>query len=323
LNVSLIRQIKTNWFMLGLVAITVVTVADVSQGLVTSGLWLKKHSGPDVVIVLIFFFSGLALNTRQIHEGVTDYRGTLLALSLIFLAAPLVVAIFLLPPLPTGIRIGIFLVAAMPTTLSSGVVMTGSAGGNMAHALLITIIANALAVVTIPVTLGILLGFTGAERVIEIDQVPMMVKIATLVLLPLVVGIIVRSQFGEALGGFLPCTSTVNQLAILTIVWMALCAGRDAILAGLGSILPVLCVVFTFHLLMAICGILAARLAGLEKTRRESVILMGGQKTLPLSIILQVSLFPEFGLALVVCVTHHIVHLIMDAFLLRYLKKKA
>jgi hypothetical protein len=49
---------------------------------------------------------------------------------------------------------------------------------------------------------------------------------------------------------------------------------------------------------------------------------MGGQKTLPLSVILQVSLFPGFGLALVVCVTHHIVHLIMDAYLISYLKAK-
>jgi sodium/bile acid cotransporter 7 len=47
---------------------------------------------------------------------------------------------------------------------------------------------------------------------------------------------------------------------------------------------------------------------------------MGGQKTLPLSIILQVSLFSQYGIALVVCVLHHIVHLAMDGYLVERLK---
>ncbi|MBW2597910.1 MAG: bile acid:sodium symporter [Deltaproteobacteria bacterium] len=48
---------------------------------------------------------------------------------------------------------------------------------------------------------------------------------------------------------------------------------------------------------------------------------MGSQKTLPLSVILQVSLFPQYGLALVVCVLHHLVHLLMDGYLVGRLRK--
>jgi hypothetical protein len=47
---------------------------------------------------------------------------------------------------------------------------------------------------------------------------------------------------------------------------------------------------------------------------------MDGQKTLPLSVILQVSLFPQYGLALVVCVVHHFVHLLMDGYLVGKLR---
>jgi sodium/bile acid cotransporter 7 len=54
--------------------------------------------------------------------------------------------------------------------------------------------------------------------------------------------------------------------------------------------------------------------------RRESILFMGGQKTLTLSIILQVSLFPQYGLALAVCVLHHIIHLMMDGYLVEKLK---
>lgn len=318
----MVQFVKKNWFMLGLVGVATLAVADVTGKTVEAGLWLKAHRGPDFVIVLIFFLSGLALDTRQIRAGFSDYHGTLLALAIIFIAAPLVALLFNLLPLQTGIIVGLLLVSAMPSTLSSGVVMTGSAGGNMAHALLITILANSLAVFTIPVTLGLLLSFTGDSRTVEIDQLPIMIKIAQLVLLPLLLGLLTRNKAGGLVKPFLPYTSLCNQIGILSVVWMGSCQGRGAIVASLGSVLPVMAVTFVFHLILTGIGLMATRLTGIVKERRESVILMGGQKTLPLSIILQVSLFPEYGLALVVCVLHHITHLAMDAFLVQYLREK-
>lgn len=309
--------------MIGLLGTTAATVTDSSGLLVTPGLWLKEHRGPDIIIVLIFLFSGLALNTSQIRAGLKDYRGTLTALLLIFIISPLFALLLSMLPLSTGLLLGLFLVAVMPCTLSSGVVMTDAAGGNMAHALLITIVSNSLAVVTIPVSLAILLSFTGDARVIEIEQLPIMIKIATLVLLPLVAGVLIRNSMTNTIRPLLPYTSIFNQVGILTVVWMATCKGREAIVGSLDAIAPVLGVTFFFHLALVAAGLLLARILAIEKGRRESVILMGGQKTLPLSLILQVSLFPEYGIALVVCVLHHIIHLAMDAFLVQHLKGKA
>jgi sodium/bile acid cotransporter 7 len=67
---------------------------------------------------------------------------------------------------------------------------------------------------------------------------------------------------------------------------------------------------------------LFTKIFNIKKGQRESVIFMGGQKTLPLSVILQVTLFPQYGMALVVCVVHHIMHLIMDGYLVVKLKKQ-
>jgi hypothetical protein len=47
---------------------------------------------------------------------------------------------------------------------------------------------------------------------------------------------------------------------------------------------------------------------------------MGGQKTLPLSVLLQGKLFPQYGMALAFCVFHHFVHLTMDGYLVGKLK---
>lgn len=315
----MLQTLKKNWFMLGLVALSVIVVLDFTGTLVAPGLWLKNHHGPDIVIVVIFILSGIALDTRQIREGLADIKGTLLALFIIFLIAPVIAYFFSLLPIETGLILGIFLVATMPTTLSSGVVMTGSAGGNMAHSLLITIIANSLAVITIPISLSFLIG-GNEDQVIHIDQLSIIIKIATLVLLPLIVGIIARRLFSAQLRPILPYTSTWNQLGILTIVWMALCGGRNAIVSSLDSLIFIIIIVFCFHLCLVLSALWLTKVLKIAKGKRESVIFMGGQKTLALSVILQVSLFPEFGLALVFCVVHHIVHLIMDAYLINYLK---
>lgn len=312
--------IKKYWFLMGLLLVFAVTVADASETISSIGRWLKMHRGPDVVIVLIFFFSGLILDARQIKSGIMDAKGIIASLIIIFLVAPIIAALFGALPVDAGVLIGIFLVAVMPTTLSSGVVMTGAAGGNMAQALVITILANGLAVFTIPVMLSLLLRLVGGSAVVYIDKLAIMIKLGCYVLLPLCFGLTIKLLTKSLMDRVVYRLQMLNQLLVLAIVWMAMSQARGTILNSSASVGIVLLLVFGFHgLLLVAAGIFAGCLK-LGKGRRESVIFMGGQKTLPLSIILQVSLFPQYGLALVVCVLHHLIHLLMDGYLVGRLK---
>lgn len=305
---------------MGLLLVFAVTVADASETISSIGRWLKMHRGPDVVIVLIFFFSGLILDARQIKSGIMDAKGIIASLIIIFLVAPIIAALFGALPVDAGVLIGIFLVAVMPTTLSSGVVMTGAAGGNMAQALVITILANGLAVFTIPVMLSLLLRLVGGSAVVYIDKLAIMIKLGCYVLLPLCFGLTIKLLTKSLMDRVVYRLQMLNQLLVLAIVWMAMSQARGTILNSSASVGIVLLLVFGFHgLLLVAAGIFAGCLK-LGKGRRESVIFMGGQKTLPLSIILQVSLFPQYGLALVVCVLHHLIHLLMDGYLVGRLK---
>jgi predicted Na+-dependent transporter len=74
-------------------------------------------------------------------------------------------------------------------------------------------------------------------------------------------------------------------------------------------------IVFAYHGLLLVSAWCIIVLSGRRKGERESIMFMGAQKTLPLSVILQMSLFPNYGIALLVCVVHHIVHLMMDGYL--------
>jgi sodium/bile acid cotransporter 7 len=278
------------------------------------------HRGPDIVIVLIFFFSGLILEVRQIKSGIMDAKSIVAALIVIFLVAPVVAALIGVLPLDVGVLIGIFLVAAMPTTLSSGVVMTGAAGGNMAQALAITILANGLAIFTIPVALSLLLNLLGGSAVVVINKPAIMIKLGFYVLLPLCLGLSIKLWVKSLMDRWVHQLQMLNQMLVLAIVWMAMSQARDAIVSGGESVGIIILLVFSFHgILLAAAGVFT-KLLKLGKGRRESVIFMGGQKTLPLAIILQVSLFPQYGLALVVCVLHHLIHLLMDGYLVGRIK---
>ena len=313
--------IKKYWFIAGLVLVFVITVADTTETVSGIGRWFKMHRGPDAVIVLIFFFSGLILNAREIRSGLMDIKGIAIALVIIFLVSPITGALFGMAPLSTGIKIGFFLVAVMPTTLSSGVVMTGAAGGNMAHALVITILANGLAVFTIPVALSLLLNLVGGTAVVNIDKPAIVMKLGFYVLLPLCTGLTIKFFTKSFMGRFALKLQVLNQWLVLGIVWMAMSQARDAIINSGGSVGIVFLLVFGFHGILLSCAGLFSKLLKLGRGRRESVIFMGSQKTLPLSVILQVSLFPQYGLALVVCVLHHMVHLLMDGYLVGRLRK--
>jgi solute carrier family 10 (sodium/bile acid cotransporter), member 7 len=311
--------VKKRWFLLGLVGVSLITLLDQSESVAALGKWCKSHGGGNAVIFLIFLASGLILNNEQIKKGLGDLKGTVLALILIFVMAPVVAYAVSALPMDRGARIGLFLVAVTPTTMTSGVVMTGAAGGNMAHALLITVLASGMSMLTIPLSLGALLGIGGEGGEVSIEKGKMMVQIAFLVLVPLVIGMVLRPESAGLAQRLRKGVPVFTQSMILAIVWMGLSGARGAVLSGGARTLQVVVFAFLFHALLLVVAFGLTKLFRVGPGRRESVIFMGGQKTLPLSVLLQTTLFPGYGLALAFCVIHHFVHLMMDGYLVQRL----
>jgi sodium/bile acid cotransporter 7 len=314
---KLIRVIRQNWFIISLVGICVLTLIDVTGTLASIGKWFKSHSGADAVICIIFFCSGLILRREEIRAGLRDIRGAVIALLIIFAVAPLAAYVIGSLPLDPAVRIGLFLVSVMPTTMSSGVVMTGAAGGNIAHALLITVLANGLSIVTIPFSLALLLQTVES---VPIDKVRMMIQMALLVLLPLLLGLFLRPKKGALLTALQRGIPVLNQCLILSIVWMGLSDAKETVLSGGAQVFIILVLAFFFHAILLAVGFFSIRLFHIPRGRMESILFMGGQKTLPLSVLLQGKLFPQYGMALAFCVFHHFIHLTMDGYLVGKLK---
>jgi len=306
---------RKHWFTIGLFLVFCLTLADGTGAIPSAGKWLKQHRGPDAIIFLVFLFSGLMLQSHQIKSGIRDTEGTLLALILILIISPAVAVIPAMAPLDRSITIGLFLVAAMPTTLSTGIVMTGACGGNIAHALGISILSNGIAVFTVPFTLSCLLLLVDSAAPIWIDKSAIMLRIGILVATPLGLGMALKAAFQLDGSRLSPTLQMLNQCFVLAIVWISLSQSRSDILGSISTLPWIAALAFCYHgVILATAGLLLW-LFRIPAGRRESIVFTGGQKTLVLSVILHLSLFPTYGLALVFCVIHHIVHLLMDGYL--------
>lgn len=308
-------KLKEQWFLICLVVSFLAVCLDPTDTLAALGIWLKEIDAPDVMIIIIFIISGLLIEGEQVRAGLKDVKATLLTLLLIFVVAPLIAFGIGFLPLDTGIVIGLFIVAVMPTTLSSGVVMTGTAGGNMAHALFVSILSNFISIFSIPLILGAMLQFLNQNKELSIDKVAIVIKLTLIVLIPLALGMIFKALFinGEKLKQFK--LGHVNQWMIVGIVFISLGSTKQVLLGKGIEFLIIVILSFIFHLLLLGAAFGLIKLSNLEKGRLESVVFMGAQKTLALALALQVTFFQEFGMALLVCVIHHIVHLMMDGYL--------
>ena len=166
------------------------------------------------------------------------------------------------------------------------------------------------------------MSLLGENSVIIFDTGAIMLKIASLVLFPLALGLGLKRAGYIRIASLRQKIQIINQILVLTIIWIGMSQGSMVILSGGPTMLPIIAGAAGYHLSLLLAAFATIRLLRIGPGRRESVIFMGTQKTLPLSIVLQVSLFPGYGLALVFCVVHHVVHLFIDAYLVGKLKSK-
>ena len=311
----MIRKLKEQWFLVGLVLVFACVVLDSSGTIVLIGNYLKMHKGADIIIFIIFIISGLIIDVEEIKSGIKDIPSTLIALATILIISPVVAGLLSLFPFQKGLIIGLFIVAVMPTTLSSGIVMTGKAGGNMAHALFITIFSNAIAVFSIPIVLSWLLSSFFESQNININQMAIMIRLCLLVLLPLIIGLYAKNFFFNFEKDTKVKMQVINQILIIVIVFMAASGAADMFGDNFEQLFLIALITIIFHIILLSVTFLGSKISKIGQGRYESVVFMGSQKTLALAVIIQLTYFSEYSMALLVCVVHHFSHLMIDGYL--------
>ncbi|SFM96324.1 bile acid:sodium symporter [Thermodesulforhabdus norvegica] len=316
--------LKKYWFFVGLVTVSLTTVLDCSGKVASLGTLCQAYGLQEIVIFAIFFLSGLGLETPEWQVGLKDLRAIIAALCMIFVISPGLALPVTLIDLPTGYWIGFVLVVIMPTTLSSGVVMTKASGGNAATALIITVLANFLAIFTVPPYLKAFLHVSNPDLTGVINTEALIKRMFYLVAFPIILGCLART-LARRLGipkGWMNKTGVINSIFIIVMVWIAVSRSRDTFLVSAGNLAILSFLVGLYHSLNLACAFLLCRIMRIPPGRDIAVIFMGCQKTLTLAVLLQTTVFPQYGESLLICVLHHLIHLFIDGYLVGLLRDR-
>jgi solute carrier family 10 (sodium/bile acid cotransporter), member 7 len=206
----------------------------------------------------------------------------------------------------------------VPCTLGSAAVITRRAGGNDSIALVVTMVTNLACFLVTPAWVQLLTGRTGGPQQ---SFSALVIKLATLVLVPIVAGQALRSvpRIGAWATRHRTPLGVYAQLGILTMVLVGAveCGEQIASLGSgisslAGQLALMLALVAALHMTAWSCGWWAAHLARLPRTDQSAVAFAGSQKTLMIGLAIAV----EFGgLAVLPMMAYHVGQLLIDTLL--------
>jgi solute carrier family 10 (sodium/bile acid cotransporter), member 7 len=240
-----------------------------------------------------FIISGLTLKTDDIKMAVSSKGrgGFIYGLLAILLLTPLVG--FLAIQLPFSrpeFAYGLAIFCAVPTTIASGVSMVTQAGGNGALALLLTVITNFTAVLTVPFWLSAMFksrsqGTGGAS----INAVDLLQKLVVTVLVPLVAGKCLRELIPGAKKFIIRekiFLGICNNIFLTLIVWQTISeAAEDLLAQSFPDVAVVIVAAVVLHLVyLTVNWPMCAFVLKLEPAELKAVTIMSSQKTLPMSV---------------------------------------
>lgn len=218
-----------DWFLLGMLA--AVAVATLQPALARTGGWLHVDQVTNLGIFALFFLHGMGLSTDNLRAGASRWRLHLLVQCCTFVAFPLwclalraLLGRWLSPELVAGF---VYL-AALPSTVSSSVAMTALARGNIAAAVLNATLSTLLGVFMTPLLVSWMSG--ASAHPIELGHT--MLNIARLLLLPFVLGQVLRRWWGSWFARHKRHTTLFDRGVILLLVWSSF---SDSVADGLWS----------------------------------------------------------------------------------------
>lgn len=313
MNGSLTLLLRRSWL-----ALAVAGVALLGLFFPEAGLALPRYNVIDVGVVVVMFLGGLKLSKKAFISAFSRWPLLLWSPFLVFLLSPV---LGLLLGEFSGLgspqdQVAVLLCSAQASTLATAIVMTEVAGGDVALAMVLTVLNNAISVFATPWLFRL---FCKAD--IDVDQVAMTLELLAKIILPVLMAQVAR----QWLAGFSlrhgKRMSLASQLIILVYVYAGVSAGRERLASSPGIVVSVLVLCASLHGLLLLSSAILSRLATSSPGSRVAFTLCSSQKTLPAAMLLWKSHFPALPLGPVVPVAYHMLQLVIDSLLAPFLMR--
>ncbi len=241
--------------------------------------WFISEKFPGTDIKLINLGLGVIMLGMGITLSVDDFKAVLLRPWVVglgvgsqFLIMPLlgwsVAMIFDLPPM---LKLGLILVSCCPGGTASNVICY-LARANVALSVLMTMCSTMVAIILTP-----LLTKMYASAILDVDAWAMFRSMVTIVLLPVIGGVLLNRFFGDKLDGIKKISPIISILVIVLIVGGIVGATKNNIIAYFGGLLVAILIVHALGFLLGYAAGWLARLA--EGERRTLSIEVGMQNS--------------------------------------------
>lgn len=302
------QRIAKEWFLIGMVA--AVIVASLFPDFGASGGAMHAEFVINAGVALVFFLHGIGLPLESLHRGLFAWRVHALVQALTYIAFPLLWILFnalLQDVLAPDLLLGFCYLAALPSTISSSVAMTALGRGDVPVAIFNATLSSLLGIVLTPLLIS-LLGNVDAHG---LSLGSTMLKIAELLLLPIIAGQLLRPLIGAWFARIKHYVSNVDRCVILLLVYAAFC---NSVKSGLWQqhgagliIVTLLGAAFFLGVILVLSTFLARRL-GLSRKEEIAAVFCGSKKTLASGIPMAALIFgghPALGLIVLPIMLYH------------------
>jgi sodium/bile acid cotransporter 7 len=278
---------------------------------------IKEYKLLKIGIFVSFFLTSLKLDTSHIVEQSRNFKGVFIAMLSCFVFFPLIARVFaaLVFPGDKEILVGICIFSVVPVTMATGMILTSLAGGNVPFSLMINITSNFLSILTIPFSLQLLLA---TDKGIDLPVARLMGEIALLVLVPVVLGQILRIGNKDKIAKTGKAFSIFCQFIVLMIIYNGVASSTNE-MANLGmKIIYIAGAMILLHIIIIVMNYQICKLLKLDTGLTYAFTLQTSQKTLGLSYILWEGYFASFLLAIIPPICYHLTQSIGDTYLAHY-----
>ncbi len=225
-----------------------------------------------VLLGVIMLGMGLTLTPSDFRRVLTLPRAIATGVALQFLIMPLAgVSLASAFQLETGLAVGLILVACCPGGTASNVVAY-LARANLALSVTMTLLSTGVAIIATPLLTGWLAGVY-----VEIDQWALFRNMVTIVLLPVVAGVVLNRLFPTATAKIATISPLASVIGVVLIVGGIIAASKGLIVEHAGELLAAL---FLLHATGFLLGYGISRALGLaEVDARTCSIEVGMQNS--------------------------------------------
>lgn len=292
----------------------IVLAALAALGHPAGGLWLQNIGAMPVIIFIVFIFSGLSLETGHFLDEIRNLRAPIYAILAVSGIFPVLgFAVGRLAALGPAEFVGLMVVSCCPTTLASGIILSTLAGGSVPIAILITVVCSMTAVLLLPIGLQVTLGLTGR---VDLPVAQMMLRLAYLIILPTVVGQVLRVPLRRHLDRVKLGMKLLPTVLVVLMIYIAVSRGAGELRNNSVLLIAHVAVVAVLlHGIMLGVNYGAGRLMRLPGPALRSLTIVASQKTIPISVFVAIEYFPRYPTAVVPCVLFHLLQILVDSLL--------